>query len=206
MKKRLLFILSLGALLTLTAGAAVGASSRLPDKEGVVPYELTEDQQNLLENFGMADTSQIISFKAPKDALALKANVYRLTSDSTWKIIGDGFMSIGTEREPVEQLSGTFTMQLREDFCIDMNINCAGRISFKTDPIEFDKENVVSARAFLQEFQKIELNTEIPVAVMVYDKGSSMQTYTPQDYFEPSKFEGMDLVQAVTLEFSDKGW
>ena len=31
-----------------------------------------------------------------------------------------------------------------------------------------------------------------------------MRSYTTEDYFEPEKFKDMDLVQAVTLEFSDQ--
>ena len=67
-----------------------------------------------------------------------------------------------------------------------------------------DGEEMASVKGFLQEFQPIAMNTEIPVALMVYDSGTSMKSYTLQDYFEPSKFDGMDLVQVVTLEFSDK--
>ncbi|MDE6220383.1 MAG: hypothetical protein K2G51_08170, partial [Lachnospiraceae bacterium] len=69
-----------------------------------------------------------------------------------------------------------------------------------------DQKIVGSTRSFLDSFQDIALNTEIPIAVMVYDSGTRMQSYTPQDYFEPSKFEEMDLVQVVTLEFSDQSF
>jgi len=51
------------------------------------------------------------------------------------------------------------------------------------------------------QFQGIEMDKEIPVAIMVYDSGTIMRSYSLQDYFEPSKFEGMDLVQVVTLTF-----
>ena len=56
----------------------------------------------------------------------------------------------------------------------------------------------------MKEAQKIELGKEIPVSVLVYDNGNSMRSYTTEDYFEPEKFKYMDLVQAVTLEFSDQ--
>jgi hypothetical protein len=60
---------------------------------------------------------------------------------------------------------------------------------------------MMSMKGFLQEFQRIEMDKEIPVAFMVYDSGTIMRSYSLQDYFEPSKFEGMDLVQVVTLTF-----
>lgn len=34
-----------------------------------------------------------------------------------------------------------------------------------------------------------------------FKSGTIMRSYSLQDYFEPSKFEGMDLVQVVTLTF-----
>lgn len=48
------------------------------------------------------------------------------------------------------------------------------------------------------------MNKEIPVALMVYDSGTSMSGYSLQDYFDPSVFDGMDFVQVVTLTFTDK--
>jgi len=56
-------------------------------------------------------------------------------------------------------------------------------------------------KKILQEFQRIEMDNEIPIAFMVYDSGTIMRSYSLQDYFKPSIFEGMDLVQVVTLTF-----
>ena len=99
-------------------------------------------------------------------------------------------VSIGYEREPVEQLTGTFTMN-------------AGKGAYKTNEVLLDTERLISTKVFLQEFQKIELNQKIPVALLVYDSGTTMRSYALQDYFNPEKFAGMDLVQAVTLTFTD---
>ncbi|WP_236912116.1 hypothetical protein [Clostridium sp. Cult1] len=113
-----------------------------------------------------------------------------------------GGISIGKEREPVNQLSGTFNLQLKENHAIDFNINSSGRASFKTDEIILDTETMASAKGFLQEYQEIEIDKEIPVALIVYDSGTVMRSYSLEDYFEPAKFEGMDLVQVVTLMFT----
>lgn len=134
----------------------------------------------------------------------MHANVYRLSADCAWENIGGGSISIGAEKKPVDHLSGTFAMQLDDAYCLSLNINCAGQYSFKTNPVLPEPEIAVSTTEFLQEFQCIELNKEIPVALMVYDNGSSMRVCTLQDYFSPEKFSGIDLVQVVTLEFSDK--
>ena len=73
-----------------------------------------------------------------------------------------------------------------------------GQISFSVKDTEPGQEYVASTKGFLKEAQKIELNQEIPVAIMIYDNGTEMETCTVQDYFTPEKFKNMDLVQAVT--------
>lgn len=178
-----------------------GNYSNATVKEGIQPYNLSENERYLLQSFGMEGNSQIISFNAPKEAISLEVKVYKLGDNNKWETIGGGGISIGKEREPVNQLSGTFTLQLKENHAIDFNINSSGRASYKTDEITIDKEIMVSAIRFLQEHQKIEMDKEIPVAIMVYDSGTVMKTYSLEDYFEPAKFEGMDLVQVVTLMF-----
>ena len=51
---------------------------------------------------------------------------------------------------------------------------------------------MMSMRKFLQDYQMIELDKEIPVALMVYT-GDAEEGLHSSGYFEPSKFEGMDL-------------
>lgn len=196
----LLFIM----IATLTACSGKTDLPKLLAKEGIAPYELSESENYILQSFGMHGTSQIISFKAPTQATSLNVNIYRLEDGEKWGDIGGGGISIGADRKPTDQLVGTFTMQLKENHVVDFSLNSSGRYAYKTDEISLDEETISSTIGFLQDFQNIKMNTEIPVALMVYDSGTTMETYSLQDYFEPSKFEGMDLVQVVTLEFSDK--
>ncbi len=204
MKRFISAVLLIMMIVTLSACSSKTDSPKLLSKEGIAPYELSESEKYILQSFGMDGTSQIIAFNAPKEAISLNVNVYRLGNDETWSNVGEGGISIGTDREPIDQLTGTFTMQLRENYAIDFIINAGGRASYKTDEIVLNSETMASIKGFLQEFQEITINTEIPVALMVYDSGTSMRSYSLQDYFEPSKFAGMDLVQVVTLKFSDK--
>lgn len=195
----LLFIM----IVTLSACSSKSELPNVLTKEGIAPYELSESEKYILQSFNMDGTSQILSFNAPKEVIALNINVYRLEDDEHWSSIGRGGISIGTDREPIDQLVGTFTMQLKENYAIDFVINAGGKASYKTDEIILDSEAMAYIKGFLQEFQDITINTEIPVALMVYDSGTSMRSYSLQDFFEPPKFAGMDLVQVVTLEFSD---
>jgi len=174
------------------------------DRVGVYPYELTEREETLLQAFGMDGNSQMLSFHAPHEAISLNVNVYLLNENAEWVTIGGGGISIGTVREPVDEISGMFTMQLNKDYSIDFIIFNGGSASYTTEAVAPPSEIVASTKAFLTEFHEIEVNKEIPVAVMVYNSGTSMRSGSLEAYFEPELFSGMDYVQAVTLTFSDK--
>lgn len=203
-KKIFLLILIFIIIMTLAACSNKEDSPKFLTEEGIAPYEFSESEKYILQSFGMEDNSQIISFHAPKEAMSLNVNVYRLEGNKNWSSVGSGSISIGTVRDPIEQLTGTFTMQLKENYAIDFIINSGGKFSYKTDEILLDTEPMASVKSFLKEFQKIEINKEIPIALMVYNSNTNIRTYSLQDYFTPFKFEGMDFVQIVTLTFSDR--
>ena len=202
--KRLFFLvlLLIVAVLLISCSKNNEYTPRSMKREGIEPYKLSKKEKYLLRSFGMEGNSQIISFKAPKEAISMDINVYRLRDGQNWEIIGGTGISIGKDRQPIDQLIGNLTMELRENYAIDFNVNVGGSSSFKTEEIILDTEIMMSMRKFLQDYQMIELDKEIPVALMVYTGDTSMRVFILQDYFEPSKFEGMDLVQAVTLTFS----
>ena len=56
-------------------------------KEGIQPYNLSENERYLLQSFGMEGDSQIIYFNAPKEAISLEVKVYRLEDDEKWSVI-----------------------------------------------------------------------------------------------------------------------
>ena len=187
----------------LLAACSTDGNITTDNKEGIYPYELSERETTLLQAFGMEGNSQIISFRAPREAIDLTVSVYRLDENMEWSGIGGGGISIGAEREPIDELAGTFTMQLQDDYKIDFSITAGGRASYTTHAITLDTDIMASVKGFLTEFQKIEINKEIPVALMIYDSGTSMRSHSLDEYFEPSGFVGMDLVQVVTLTFGD---
>ena len=190
-------------LFSLTGCSKASTNSHVAAQGEIAPYLLTESGQRVLDAFGMRDTAQIISFQAPEDACSMQVHVYRLGQDGTWESIGGGGLSMDTEEALDTPLAGTFAMQLGENYGIDIFIQCAGFYTFQTDAITLEQKMISSTKGFFQDAQEIVLDTEIPVAFMVYDSGTKMPSYTLQDYFEPARFEGMDLVQMVTLEFSD---
>ncbi len=147
MKKHFSILLIVITIITLTACSNTTDIPKLLNKEGIAPYELTERESYLLRDFGIENNSQIIAFNPPKEALTVKVNVYCL-NDSNWESIGSGAIYLGNVSIPAEQLKGTFTMLLKENYSIDYHINCAGRASYKTNAIDVDSKYIISSRSF----------------------------------------------------------
>lgn len=193
-------------LVTVMFFSACSLNTSLPAslrEEGVAPYEMSESELYLFRSLGIEQDTNILSFKAPETAKSLKVNVYVLDDNQIWRIIGGGQVSLGEDASPIDRLEGTFAMMLKDNYQIEFNISIEGRASYRTDILDVDNEILASARSFLNDFQRIEIDKEIPVAIMVYDSGTSIRSYCMDDFFSPSKFHGMDLVQAVTLTFLD---
>lgn len=152
----------------------------------------------------MTDTAQLMGFRAPEDAVSMKINVYHL-KDGAWQSAGQGEISVGKGEDGGDKaLTGTIAMQILEDHRIKFTLHSTGVYTFISDAILSEAEGQSSMTGFLQEFQSGELNTEIPVALMVHDAGTQISPYTLADYFDPTGFAEMDFVQAVTVEFSGK--
>lgn len=202
MRRKVLCFLAVFLVVFLTACSNGEVSSRIPEKAGVSPCELSETETQLLESFGMTDTAQLMGFRAPEDAVSMKINVYHL-KDGAWQSAGQGEISVGKGEDGGDKaLTGTIAMQMLEDYRVKFTIHSSGAYSFTSDAILSEGESQSSMTGFLQEFQSGELNTEIPVALMVYDDGTQMKSYTLGDYFDPTRFAEMDMVQAVTVKFS----
>lgn len=200
MKKLLFMFLLIVSTLLLSACSNIDHP-----KVGIAPYTLSESDEYLLEAFGLINNSQLISFNAPKEAKALFIHIYSLDESGDWQEVNfGGGISIGNKTEPMNHLEGTFAMTLNDNHTIDFTLNSNGRFSSNVELANLDFNIKVCAKAFLTDFQKIEINQEIPVAIMVFDNGASMRSFSVDSYFEPDIFEGMNSVQAVTLTFTNK--
>jgi len=202
MKKYILLLLLI-ALLSLIACNDTNNLEDYSDKEGIYPYELSESEKNILRSFGMSNNSHIVSFNAPMEAITFYVNVYSLDSSNSWNLIGGSGTSIGKERIPVDQLTGKFSMILKDNNAIDCFIDCGGVSNFQVDEIILKDEILASKIRFLNEFRDIELNKEIPIALMIYSSNNYMYTYSLEDFYEPERLGDLDLVQVITMSFTD---
>lgn len=205
-RTRLLWML---LLLILTLALALGAcSDQAPaaQENTIAPYDLTQQERTLLDAFGHTEgTAHILSFQAPAEARGLTIQTAQLGEDGQWEVVSAPAIALLGEEQADLPLSGLFTMSRAEDGALTFHILCdsAGGMTSQTDPLPLDPNSTMHTWAFLTDPQTIQLDQPIPVALLAYDTGTSMSSLDLQDYFHPENLTGPDLVQAVTVTFSE---
>jgi hypothetical protein len=204
-KHPLWFLLPLALLLPLAA-----CSSQEPDtaaqENTIAPYTLTQRERTLLDAFGHTEgTAQVLSFQAPAEARGLTIQTAQLGEDGQWEVVSAPAIALLGEEQADLPLSGLFTMSRAEDGALTFHILCdsAGGMTSQTDPLPPDPNTTMHTWAFLTDPQTIQLDQPIPVALLAYDSGTSMSSLDLQSYFTPEDLAGLDLVQAVTVTFSE---
>lgn len=207
MKKNGLFVIFLVMFCLLFSSCAKknGLNEQSKIKEGIGPYEYNESELALLETMNYKNKVGMVSFKAPKSAKNMEIKVYLLNDMGEWEEDNSGKIMMNDMETPIENFQGNVCLICNENHSIEYHINTTGcgGCFYKTEEIISEEQEVLFSRVFLSEQKDIELNQEIPIAVMLYDSGTSFRTFTTDDYFNPEKFKGKDIVQAVVLKFTD---
>lgn len=196
-KKARLLCLALAvvlALLTGCRGQTPQAGSALE------PYELSQDQEELLELLGLSGRVGVIKFTGAEEATALSIDTYVLR-DGAWETTGGGQLSREEAGEPWEGLAA---IQSREDYSIGLRVRTEGIASYTTDAAAPESDPQGWALQFLDEETPVVLGEPIPVALFLYSGDGSLRTHALTDFADPAAFdgEGLALVQAVTLTFT----
>lgn len=196
-KKARLLCLALAVVLALLTGCG----NQTPQAGSALgPYELSQDQEELLELLGLSDTVGVIKFTGAEEATALSIDTYEL-QDGQWQATGGGQISREEAGEPWEGLAA---IQSREDYSISLRVRTEGIASYTTDAAAPESDPQGWALQFLDEETPIVLGEPIPVALFLYSGDGSLHTHALSDFSDPQAFhgEGLALVQAVTLTFT----
>lgn len=196
-KKARLLCLALAAVLALLTGCG----NQTPQAGSTLePYELSQDQEELLELLGLSDTVGVIKFTGAEEATALSIDTYVLR-DGAWETTGGGQLSREEAGEPWEGLAA---IQSREDYSIGLRVRTEGIASYTTDAAAPESDPQGWTLQFLDEETPIVLGEPIPVALFLYSGDGSLRTHALTDFADPAAFDGEDLalVQAVTLTFT----
>lgn len=196
-KKARLLCLALAVVLALLTGCGNQAPQAGSTLE---PYELSQDQEELLELLGLSDTVGVIKFTGAEEAAALSIDTYVLR-DGAWETTGGGQISREEAGEPWEGLAA---IQSREDYSIGLRVRTEGIASYTTDAAAPESDPQGWTLQFLDEETPIVLGEPIPVALFLYSGDGSLRTHALTDFADPAAFdgEGLALVQAVTLTFT----
>lgn len=196
-KKARLLCLALAAVLALLTGCG----NQTPQAGSTLePYELSQDQEELLELLGLSDRVGVIKFTGPEEAAALSIDTYVLR-DGAWETTGGGQLSREEAGEPWEGLAA---IQSREDYSIGLRVRTEGIASYTTDAAAPESGPQGWALQFLDEETPVVLGEPAPVALFLYSGDGSLRTHALTDFADPAAFDGEDLalVQAVTLTFT----
>lgn len=189
-------------LLPACSGSAKQPDAIKADKEVIQPYQFSAEETRLLTSFGVESKAHVFAFKAPASAKALQVNIYRLNKDGAWEG-GDGGKVLLSENDPPAwKLEGNVALLANDDHSFSYRINTIGSASYTSDPVNADTKFLQKADAALAQEKDIEFGKEIPVFLSVCDGGTSMESFSVEDYFSPGKLKQMDLVQAVTIRFT----
>ncbi len=196
-KKARLLCLALAVVLILLTGCR-GQTPQAGSALG--PYELSQDQEELLELLGLSDRVGVIKFTGPEEAAALSIDTYVLR-DGAWETTGGGQLSREEAGEPWEGLAA---IQSREDYSIGLRVRTEGIASYTTDAAAPESDPQGWALQFLDEEMPVVLGEPAPVALFLYSGDGSLRTHALTDFADPAAFDGEDLalVQAVTLTFT----
>jgi len=173
--------------------AAQGA--KYLEKEGIAPYDLSEGEEYILNVMNIKKDALLVSYNATENSKMLMVRVYNL-NDGQWDETGNLAFVIAENNK-----HGTISIMEKDNYVLELST-----ISAYTESEKIDDEDqyVQSQKAVINDFQNIELNKEIPVAIYINDSDTAGVPIELNEFSDPSNFEGIDLVRAVTFEFMDE--
>ena len=173
--------------------AAQGA--KYLEKEGIAPYDLSEGEEYILNVMNIKKDALLVSYNATENSKMLMVRVYNL-NDGQWDETGNLTFVIADDNK-----QGTISIMEKDNYVLELSTISA---SAKSEKIDDENQYVQSQKAVINDFQNIELNKEIPVAIYINDSDTAGVPIELNEFSDPSNFEGIDLVRAVTFEFMDE--
>lgn len=173
--------------------AAQGA--KYLEKEGIAPYDLSEGEGYILDVMNIKKDALLVSYNATENSKMLMVRVYNL-NDGQWDETGNLAFVIADDNK-----QGTISIMEKDNYVLELSTISA---SAKSEKIDDEDQYVQSQKAVINDFQNIELNKEIPVAIYINDSDTAGVPIELSEFSDPSNFEGIDLVRAVTFEFMDE--
>lgn len=178
-----------------TADNSTNDGAKYLDKEGIAPYDLSEGEEYILDVMNIKSKADLVSYKAPESTKMLTVKVYTL-NNGQWDEIGNLAAVIEEGNN-----QGTISIMQKDNYVLELSTLSA---STESEAIDAEDSYIQSQKIIIDDFQQIELNKEIPVAIYINDSDTAGVPHELREFSDPSNFEGIDLVRAVTFEFMDE--
>ena len=163
--------------------AAQGA--KYLEKEGIAPYDLSDGEEYILNVMNIKKDALLVSYNATENTKMLMVRVYNL-NDGQWDETGNLAFVIADDNK-----QGTISIMEKDNYALELS---AGFTSSKSEKIDDENEYIRSQKIVINDFQNIELNKEIPVAIYINDSDTAGVPIELSEFSDPSNFEGIDLV------------
>lgn len=174
---------------------AAAQGAKYLEKEGIAPYDFSEGEEYILNVMNIQKDALLVSYNAPENTEMLAVRVYTL-SDGQWEETGNLAFGISEDNK-----QGTISIMEKDNYVLELSTISASTESEKIDDVN---EYIQSQKSVINDFQEIELNKEIPVAIYINDSDTAGVPHELSEFSDPANFEGIDLVRAVTFEFMDE--
>lgn len=169
------------------------------EKEYVMPYVFSEEEQHLLELFSLENEAGVLTFSPPEKAKWVTVQIHELDENGLWKQVHRGGCSLE------KQMGEEYTMAFRKDTVFGIKYRLeGGNFDFQSETMLSEESISWQSMMMLEKGQKIEIGKEIPVAMMLYaEDGTKKGIYGTETYFTPEELQNLSLAQAMTLRFDD---
>lgn len=166
----------------------------------VSPYPYTESQAELLRLTGLTEKVRAVRFDLPPGCESVKLTVYQLDGDGAWQAVTKGELRPQQSDAPQQ---GVVAFMLGESGDIISTINLQGQATYQTEAPLDTGDFAAFSNVFLGEAEQIQWDAELPVGMLLYSLQPSVPAYELNDFFEPGRFAKEDIVQAITLKFTN---
>lgn len=166
----------------------------------VSPYPYTESQTELLRLAGLTERVRAVRFDLPPGCESVKLTVHQLDDDGAWQAVTKGELRPQQSDAPQQ---GVIVFMLGESGDITSIINLQGQATYQTETTLDTGAFAAFSNLFLGEAEQIQWDAELPVGMLLYSPQPGVPAYELNDFFEPGRFAKEDIVQAITLQFTN---
>lgn len=161
--------------------------------------ELTEKEDELLKLMEQNNEYKIYDYKLDDKIKSIYINFYILNSNGQWDSEGGAELSV---KSPIGRIAiSTFSDNG------NLRIACENQgnvISWISNSEVYENSKEMSKAMSWEENSEIIYEKEIPLVIQTLTDSNELVTYGVNSFYDTNKLKGNDIVNAITVTFSEK--